>query len=414
VVQVIETYAQDIVDTVREPLLILDATLRVRSANRAFYQTFHVSPAETEGRPIYELGNGQWDIPDLRRLLEDIVPASSVFNDFELAHDFPAIGRRLMLLNARKLRPGSHDELLVLAMEDVTDRRRAAEVVDRANARMAEANLRMSRDLKVAAKIQETFLPRVLPCVPGTAFAWVYRPCDELGGDGLNVIPLGAGRVGLYVLDVSGHGVASALLSVAMSRVLSPPSDPSSILVRDGGGPGDPVVTPPDEVADRLNRIFPFDPATEQFATLVYGILNARTGEFRYVSAGHPGPVHLPAGARPVVLASQGYPIGLAEDAYTERSVRLAVGDRLYLYSDGVPDATNPVGEPFGEARFLEGIGRVRSEPLQAGVAALLGEIERWRGAANALDDISILAVEVLAEPRAAADRAGTKRLPGR
>src|SRR5437763_12005815 len=120
----IQNYAQNIVDTVREPLLILDATLRVQSANRAFYQTFHVSPGETEGRLIYELGNGQWDIPDLRRLLEDIVPASSVFNDFELAHDFPAIGRRLMLLNARKLRPGSHAELLVLAMEDVTERRR--------------------------------------------------------------------------------------------------------------------------------------------------------------------------------------------------------------------------------------------------------------------------------------------------
>src|SRR3954466_4551807 len=94
----IQNYAQDIVDTVREPLLILDATLRVQSANRAFYQTFHVSPAETEGRLIYELGNGQGDIPALRTLLEDIVPASSVFNDFELVHDFPAIGRRAMLL----------------------------------------------------------------------------------------------------------------------------------------------------------------------------------------------------------------------------------------------------------------------------------------------------------------------------
>ena len=120
----IETYAQNIVDTVREPLLILDTTLRVRSANRAFYQTFHVSPGETEGRLIYELGNGQWDIPDLRTLLEDIVPKSSVFDDFELAHTFPAIGRRVMLLNARKLQAGHHGELLVLAMEDVTERRR--------------------------------------------------------------------------------------------------------------------------------------------------------------------------------------------------------------------------------------------------------------------------------------------------
>src|SRR6185312_10783011 len=130
----IETYAQNIVDTVREPLLILDATLRVRSANRAFYQTFHVSPGETEGRLIYELGNGQWDIPDLRTLLEDIVPKSSVFDDFELEHAFPAIGRRVMLLNARKLKAGHHGELLVLAMEDVTARKRAEEALLEAGA----------------------------------------------------------------------------------------------------------------------------------------------------------------------------------------------------------------------------------------------------------------------------------------
>src|SRR5438309_11805849 len=124
-VEDIQNYALNIVDTVREPLLILDTTLRVRSANRAFYQTFHVSSEETENRLIYELGNGQWDIPDLRTLLEDVVPKSSVFNDFELEHTFPVIGRRVMLLNARKLQAGHHGELLVLAMEDVTERRRA-------------------------------------------------------------------------------------------------------------------------------------------------------------------------------------------------------------------------------------------------------------------------------------------------
>src|SRR6202795_975995 len=126
-VEDIQNYALNIVDTVREPLLILDTTLRVRSANRAFYQTFHVSSEETENRLIYELGNGQWDIPDLRTLLEDIIPTSSVFNDFELEHTFPIIGRRVMLLNGRKLRPGRHTEFLVLAMEDVTERRRSEE-----------------------------------------------------------------------------------------------------------------------------------------------------------------------------------------------------------------------------------------------------------------------------------------------
>src|SRR5271163_1619663 len=102
------------------------------------------------------------------------------------------------------------------------------------NARLAAANDRMSRDLKAAAKIQETFLPREVPRVPGTEFAWVYRPCDELAGDGLNVIPLGDGKIGLYVLDVSGHRVTAALLPVTLSRLLSPPSERSSILIRDG------------------------------------------------------------------------------------------------------------------------------------------------------------------------------------
>src|SRR5579862_3113890 len=139
-VEDIQDYAQNIVDTVREPLLILDATLRVRSANRAFYQTFHVSPGETEGRLIYELGNGQWDIPDLRTLLEEIVPKSSVFDDFELEHTFPVIGRRVMLLNARQLKAGNHGELLVLAMEDVTERRRAEEEVANAKETAEAAN----------------------------------------------------------------------------------------------------------------------------------------------------------------------------------------------------------------------------------------------------------------------------------
>src|SRR5688572_31257671 len=130
----IQNYAINIVDTVREPLLILDTTLRVRFANRAFYQTFHVTLEETENRLIYELGNGQWDIPDLRRLLEDIVPKNSVFSDFELVHTFPVIGRRVMLLNARQLKAGNHGELLVLAMEDVTERRRAEEEVDNGRA----------------------------------------------------------------------------------------------------------------------------------------------------------------------------------------------------------------------------------------------------------------------------------------
>jgi len=263
-----------------------------------------------------------------------------------------------------------------------------------ANKRLADVNNRMSRDLKAAAKIQESFLPRNLPRVPGADFAWIYRPCDELAGDGLNIIPLEDDKVALYILDVSGHGVASALLSVTVSRLLSLPTDPSSILIRDADVPNGFEITPPAEVAAHLNRLFPFDEAITQFATLLYGVLNAATGEFRYVSAGHPGPVHLPHNAKPVILESVGSPIGLADDPYEERSVQLGAGDRLYLYSDGAPEAMDSDGKAFGETQLLAMIGKGQSELLADNVASLAKSIVRWRGVEKPQDDVSILAVE--------------------
>ena len=291
-------------------------------------------------------------------------------------------------------KPFQMEELHARVETHLKLRRLQVELED-TNGRLAQANDRMSRDLKAAAKIQGAFLPREAPRVSGAEFAWIYRPCDELAGDGLNVIPLGDGKVGLYVLDVSGHGVASALLSVGLSRLLSPPTDPSSILTRDVGVPDRPGITPPAEVAARLNRLFPFDSATEQYATMVYGVLDAATGEYRYVSAGHPGPVHLPRRSEPVILDGRGSPIGLAEDAYEERTVRLGAGDRLYLYSDGVTEAMGAAGRQFGDARLLESIARARSEPLQDGVDTLMGRITLWQGAEKTQDDISILAVEL-------------------
>jgi two-component system CheB/CheR fusion protein len=114
-------YAESIVSTVREPLLVLDKHLRVVSANRAFYRKFQTETAGTEGRLVYELGNGQWDIPALRKLLEKVLPKKSTFDDFEVTHEFPGIGRRIIRLNARRVeqhptQPG----LILLAMEDVS------------------------------------------------------------------------------------------------------------------------------------------------------------------------------------------------------------------------------------------------------------------------------------------------------
>ena len=116
-------YFKDIVGTIREPLLVLDADLRVLAANRSFYKFFKVKSGETIGRLVYDLGDRQWDIPGLRLLLETILPQKAIFNDYHMEHDFPIIGRRILLLNARRVRriPGKAPWIL-LAFEDVTER----------------------------------------------------------------------------------------------------------------------------------------------------------------------------------------------------------------------------------------------------------------------------------------------------
>jgi PAS domain S-box-containing protein len=120
--------ADSIVDTVREPMLVLSADLRVRRANRSFYRTFQVTPEETVDRLVYDLGNQQWDIPWLRKLLEEVLPQDSAFDDFEVEHVFPTIGRKYMLLNARRIRGNDNQtEFILLAIEDATERRQAEE-----------------------------------------------------------------------------------------------------------------------------------------------------------------------------------------------------------------------------------------------------------------------------------------------
>jgi PAS domain S-box-containing protein len=115
-------FAESIVETVREPLLVLTPDLKVRAANDSFYRDFHVDREETENQPLYELGDGQWDIPELRRLLEEVLPHDEQFSDFEVEHEFEGIGRRTMLLNGRRL---DHVQLILLAIEDITERKRA-------------------------------------------------------------------------------------------------------------------------------------------------------------------------------------------------------------------------------------------------------------------------------------------------
>ena len=128
------TYIKTVVDVLRESVLILDENLHVIAANESFYRTFQVEPKDTEKKLIYELGSGQWNIPSLKKLIEDILPKNTFFKGFEVTHVFPSIGRKVMILNARRIYRGSPDAssfppIILLAMEDVTELMSVAEML---------------------------------------------------------------------------------------------------------------------------------------------------------------------------------------------------------------------------------------------------------------------------------------------
>ena len=150
--------AQGIVDTVREPVLVLDKDLRVIAASRSFYSAFKVSPEDTQGRLLYTLGDGQWDIPKLRVLLEKIIPEKGVMEGYEVEHEFPGLGHRTMCLNARQVfYEGGADTTILLGMEDVTERRilerEKDELLRQKDVLLEELQHRIANSLQIIASI---------------------------------------------------------------------------------------------------------------------------------------------------------------------------------------------------------------------------------------------------------------------
>jgi phosphoserine phosphatase RsbU/P len=263
------------------------------------------------------------------------------------------------------------------------------------NTEISRINAHMIRDLKAAAKVQRSLLPADDVEIPGTTIAWRYVPCQGLAGDFLNVFPLDDEHAGLFVVDVSGHGVPSSLMAVTVGRFLTPKVSEQSLLVRQGAD-GRIAVARPAEVATQLNRLFQADDFSGLYFTLLYGVLHLPTGRFDYCSGGHPALVRLPAGGGDVEFhATESFPIAFVPDVeYEQKTLQLMPGDRLFLYSDGVPEAMDKDRNPYGDEAMAACIAASRSAPIDAGVKGLLEAVETWCQPNGPLDDVSILGVE--------------------
>lgn len=259
---------------------------------------------------------------------------------------------------------------------------------------LASAHVRMKDDLEAAGRAQLALLPTQLPSGGGVQFAWSYQPCDELAGDILGIQRLDGQHVGLYVLDVSGHGVRSALLAVTVNRLLSHTAE-GSIVLKSSPSDGKAAPVAPALVAEHLNRRFPVDSNSGHYFTLFYGVLNVETLELVYVVAGHAAPLHLRFGEVAAVPSADNFPIGWYADARFEESrVVLKSGDRLYICSDGVLEAGER-DDPLNDGTWLlSHVRQLQSVPLKESADALTRTAtERDHGRLR--DDVSIVAVAI-------------------
>jgi PAS domain S-box-containing protein len=173
-------YAESVINTVREPLIVLDQDLRVVTASRSFYEVFKVNPEETVGQLIYDLGNKQWDIPKLRELLETILPEKATFDNYEVEHDFADIGRRIMLLNARQIeRASGKERIILLAIEDITERKEIEAGLEKAHEELESFAYSVSHDLRAP-----------LRGIDGWSLALLEDYKDKLGEQGRQYIDL--------------------------------------------------------------------------------------------------------------------------------------------------------------------------------------------------------------------------------
>lgn len=259
------------------------------------------------------------------------------------------------------------------------------------------ANAQMKNDLIVASKIQSSFLPHVLPAPPEVEFKWGLLPCQELAGDALNVIKLDDRHIGIYLLDVSGHGVTAALMAMTLIHLLSADKPNSALFEKTDDPNREYRILEPKEVTTRLNNRFPLDDINGQYFTCVYGILNLDSLELCYASAGHQGPIRIPREGPSQSFPSTGMPIGFFPDSpYDQELIQLQPGDRVYFFSDGIPESMNKYEEQFGLERMTRTLKQYRggSYNLSDSIDNLAVAALKWKGMEPLSDDVSVIGLE--------------------
>lgn len=270
---------------------------------------------------------------------------------------------------------------------------------ERVNAeeKLAGLSSRLIRDQHAAAKIQQSLLPKTLPVCRDLSFDYLFMPCEELGGDMMNIFRLDENKIGFYLADIAGHGIEAALFAVMINSILQPSTYHSSLSRWFWEESRTYRIVQPADVAEKLNKEFPFGVSDQLIFTLLYGILDCKSFTLKYSAAGHQG-IMLQSGAKGArAIKRPSFPIGASpEPGYEEQIIQLQPGDRFFIFSDGVSETSNLKNEQFGDNRIKETLDRTSELNIKDSVKEIFSDLSTFRGSKDQEDDVTILSIEVL------------------
>lgn len=267
-----------------------------------------------------------------------------------------------------------------------------------ANKDLLEKQERIDEDLEAAAGIQQSLLPSELLDIESINIAWRFMPCQSVGGDIFNVIRLDEDHLAIYMIDVSGHGVPSAMVSVSVSQVMQPRK--GYLMKKTIDSPPFYEILSPAEVLNALDQEYPIE-RFDKFFTISYLILNTKDGTLTYSNAAHPLPVLLHKDGTLELLKEGGTIIGMDGILpFEEGKKQMNMGDRLFVYTDGIVEYTNKEGAFYGEERFYAELQRLRHRPISRVIDGIVDSMLFFGDNIDPQDDASLLGIEFMGKEK--------------
>jgi sigma-B regulation protein RsbU (phosphoserine phosphatase) len=387
-----ESTLQAILETAVDGIVVIDPQGTIVAANNALRTIFGYSQEELQQQPVsmlmpepYRSNHQSFIDRYIQSGLGQIIGIG--------AREVPGLrsdGTVIPLeLGVSEVRTANH-RLFAAILRDISDRKAAQKALMDSYLDLEHKQKLLDQDLEAAAKIQFSLLPHSQPNLDNLEVGWIFEPSIKIGGDIFNLVPLSQDHLGIYILDVSGHGVPSALVAVSVAQVMQ---REGCLLKGDWMEPNC-ELTVPSEVLEHLDSEFPLERFGTYF-TMSYLVLNVHTGRLQFSNAGHPYPLIIRKSGEVITLETEGTVIGLGGMMpFSTGVISIYPGDLLVLYTDGLFEQTNAAGCQFGWEEMCRALVDSRHLPAQE-IAATIQESVRRFAAHRALeDDISLICLK--------------------